>query len=113
MIGYRGSLLAVAALLASTAWAQAFDWDSQASFDREQTRQWQRIQAGWRSGDLTQAEYNRMRANWMRVAAMERRAKANGVVTRGERIAMSRELSRSSVVIHSEKIDAERSRPRR
>jgi hypothetical protein len=53
--------------------------------DREQAEQARDINRGIRNGSLTQREADALRAEQARIAEMERRAKADGVVTGEER----------------------------
>ncbi len=53
--------------------------------DRREVRQHQRIRQGVRSGELTRGEHARLAAGQRHVHRMERRAKADGVVTPRER----------------------------
>jgi uncharacterized membrane protein YebE (DUF533 family) len=53
--------------------------------DRREARQHARISQGVRSGELTRGEAMRLRAGQRHVYRMERRAKADGLVTRRER----------------------------
>lgn len=57
--------------------------------DRREARQHARIREGVRSGELTRREAFRLRAGHREVAFMERRAKADGVVTARERARIS------------------------
>ena len=75
------AVLTTLALLATTGIASAHDtW----SIDNTQARQRHRIEQGRLSGELTRREYWRLRAEQRHIAAMERRAKADGVVTARE-----------------------------
>lgn len=53
--------------------------------DRRQAEQSQDINRGIRNGQITGREAADLRAEQARIAEMERRAKADGIVTRGER----------------------------
>ena len=53
--------------------------------DRRQAEQAREIERGHRKGSLTDREYRDLKAEQTRVAELERRAKAVGVVTREER----------------------------
>lgn len=68
--------------------------------DRREARQHVRIAQGVRSGELTRREALRLRAHQMRIRAMERRAKADGVVTLRERRRLNRALDRESRAIY-------------
>jgi hypothetical protein len=58
--------------------------------DRRQARQSHRIACGVESGRLTRQEVRSLRAGQRRVARLERRAKADGVVTPRERARIAR-----------------------
>ena len=68
--------------------------------DRREARQHARIAQGVRSGELTRGELGRLRAGQRRVHRMERRAGADGIVTRAERRRIEREQDRESRAIH-------------
>ena len=53
--------------------------------DRRQAEQEREIERGHRNGSLTDREYRDLKAEQARIAEMERRAKADGVVTEQER----------------------------
>jgi len=64
--------------------------------DRREARQHARIHQGVQSGRLTPGEAARLRSGQMRVHRMERIAKSDGVVTRGERVRIGRAQNRQS-----------------
>jgi hypothetical protein len=74
--------------------------------DRREVRQHQRIVEGRRSGRLTRGEMVRLRGGQRHVRRMERRAGADGVVTRGERRRMERAQDRQSRTIYRLKHNA-------
>lgn len=84
--------LAIAALTATLAAAQT----ATPRIDRREARQHARIHQGVRSGELTRGEARELRAGERRIERTERRAKADGVVTPGERRHMSRMQNRES-----------------
>ena len=53
--------------------------------DRRQAEQAREIERGQRNGSLTNREYNDLKAEQARIAELERRAKADGIVTEQER----------------------------
>ena len=53
--------------------------------DRRQADQAREIERGHRNGSLTDREYNALKAEQARISELERRAKADGVVTEQER----------------------------
>jgi hypothetical protein len=84
-------------LLATTAAASAHDY-GYGTQDIDARRAWQarRIENGLRSGQLTWREYRYLRYEQRRIAADERRAKADGYVSRSERNRLNRELDQAS-----------------
>jgi len=93
--------LASALLLSTTAVAGAHDY-SYGTSDIDARRAWEsrRIENGLRSGQLTWREYRFLRGEQARIAADERRAKADGYVTSHERRRLDRELDQASRDIH-------------
>ena len=84
----------LASLLASAAGAGT------PRIDRREARQGARIAEGRRSGELTRPEVARLRAGQRQVHRMERRAEADGIVTRGERRRIEQAQDRESRAIH-------------
>ncbi|TAJ22624.1 MAG: hypothetical protein EPO64_13320 [Nitrospirae bacterium] len=79
--------------------------DETPGIDRREQRQEERIQDGVRSGALTPREAAKLEAEQARIRAKEQAMKADGVVTRGERKELQRDLDRSSRHIAREKHD--------
>jgi len=73
--------------------------------DQRQANQEQRIDQGVASGNLTQREANRLERGQQHVDNMENRAKADGVVTRGERARLHQAQDVQSARIHRQKHD--------
>lgn len=73
--------------------------------DQRQANQEQRIDQGVASGSLTQREANRLERGQQHVDNMENRAKADGVVTRGERARLHQAQDVQSARIYSQKHD--------
>ena len=73
--------------------------------DQRQANQEQRIDQGVASGSLTQREANRLDRGQQRVDNMENRAKADGVVTRGERARLHQAQDVQSRRIYNQKHD--------
>ena len=92
----------LASLLASAAFA------STPRIDRREARQRARIAEGRLSGQLTRGEVARLRAGQRHVHRMERRANADGVVTRAERRRIERAQDRQSRAICRLKRNARR-----
>jgi hypothetical protein len=70
-----------------------------------QHRQHERIADGVKSGDLTRSEAHSLRSEQRAIRAEEREFKSDGVLTRGERRELHRDLNESSRDIHREKHD--------
>ena len=81
------SALSVSAAMAGTATPR---------LDRREARQHARIQRGVQSGQLTAGEAAKLRAGQAHVRNMERRAKADGVVTPIERAQLTHAQNRQS-----------------
>ncbi|HSX59615.1 MAG TPA: hypothetical protein VLF18_05405 [Tahibacter sp.] len=75
-----------------------------------QDAQRERINEGVASGELTRREAAGLRAEQAHIRREERAAKADGVVTRGERRHLQRDLNRASGDIHDQKHDAQERR---
>jgi len=74
--------------------------------DRREARQHVRIAHGRHSGELTRGELARLRAGQRHVHRMERRACADGSVSRGERRRIERVQDRQSRAIYRLKHNA-------
>ena len=74
--------LAAAAIVASAASALAHE--SSASIDRTRAAQERQIEEGRYQGDLTRREYRALEAEQARIAEMERRALADGHLSKRE-----------------------------
>ncbi len=92
------------ALLAAPVWAQT----ATPGVDTRQERQQQRIDQGVASGELNQREAARLNRQQDRIGKMEERAKADGVVTKGERRAIHNAQDRASRNIAREKHDRQK-----
>lgn len=77
------SVILLAGLLASLISSAALA--NSPRIDRRETLQRARIADGRRSGELTRREMARLNAGQRQVHRMERRAEADGIVSRGER----------------------------
>ena len=73
--------------------------------DQRQANQERRIQQGVQSGSLTQPEAARLERGQDRLQAKENRAKADGVVTKQERVQLQRAENRQSERIYNQKHD--------
>ncbi len=71
--------------------------------DQRQDRQQYRIREGWRSGELTRKELNRLRKEQRRIANLERKFAADGDWSRRERRALRETLDDASARIHRKK----------
>jgi hypothetical protein len=91
----------LAIVLPTLAFAQA----NTPRVDQRQANQEQRIDQGVASGSLTRREANRLERGQQHVDNMENRAKADGVVTRGERARLHQAQDVQSARIHRQKHD--------
>ena len=73
--------------------------------DQREANQQARIQQGASSGSLTQREAGRLERDQMRIASMENRARADGVVTQQERARLHHAQDAESRRIYAEKHD--------
>jgi hypothetical protein len=73
--------------------------------NKRQHRQHARIADGVKSGELTHSEAKALRAEQRAIRAEEREFKADGVLTKGERRELHRDLNESSRDIRREKHD--------
>lgn len=78
--------------------------------DREQVRQHQRIEQGVARGSLTRHEAMQLQRGQQRIARMEARAKADGVVTRHERARLREAQAKESQRIQRQKHDRQHAR---
>ena len=95
------ALAALAIVLPTLAFAQA----NTPGIDQRQANQERRIDQGVASGSLTPREANRLERGQQRVANMENRAKADGVVTRQERARINHAQNVQSERIYEQKHD--------
>jgi hypothetical protein len=79
-------------------------------FNARQAHQRERIQSGAQNGELTMRETRRLAAGQVHLNRVERRAKADGVVTRAERAHLQHEANQQSRRIHRQKHDAQHRR---
>ena len=77
------TFLITAAVIAVTS-TGAFAGQRQDTIDANQAVQAQRIEQGRYSGELTRSEYRALKIEQARIAEMERRAQADGTVSRRE-----------------------------
>ncbi len=85
--------------------AAVFAQDNTPRVDQRQANQEQRIDQGVASGALTEREANRMERGQQHVENMESRAKADGVVTRRERVRLHEAQTVESRRIYAQKHD--------
>lgn len=105
------ALIALATLVGSTSLVSAHDPYRPGGYniDRRQAIQDHRIEQGRRTGELTRLEAWRLRQEQARIAEMERRAKADGVVTYRERQVIKRAQDDASRHIYQESHDGQKS----
>lgn len=92
--------LAAVALMSVTLAGAAFADVRTPRVNRRQALQHERIVQGMRSGALTMREARRLRRGAAHIRRMERRMKADGRVTRAERMQLQRALDAQSRQIH-------------
>lgn len=73
--------------------------------DARERNQRERIAAGVRSGELTRPETRRLVHGEIRLHRHERVARADGIVTRAERLRLARHADRMSARIYRQKHD--------
>lgn len=95
------ALAALSLVLPTLAFAQAYT----PGVDQRQANQERRIEQGVASGSLTPREANRLERGQQHVQNMENRAKADGVVTPGERARMQHAQDVQSRRIYAQKHD--------
>jgi hypothetical protein len=98
---------ALAALVTVPAFAQSA---ATPGIDQRQANQERRIDQGVASGELNARETARLDRGQQRVDNMENRAKADGVVTKGERAKIHATQDRQSARIHRQKHDRQKAR---
>lgn len=111
----RIAIAAALALAATTTIAGAHErprtyggYGGGSSIDRTQAIQQHRIEQGRRTGSLTVFEAYKLRAEQARIAALERRAKADGHLSHAERARIVAAQRHASRHIYQETHDAQR-----
>jgi uncharacterized membrane protein YebE (DUF533 family) len=99
------TVIAAAALAALSVGAFAQSTATPAA-DKRQANQEKRIEAGEKSGALNATEANRMQKQQNAVDKVEANAKADGVVTKGERAKIHKVQKKTSQDIYKQKHDA-------
>ncbi len=94
-------IIVVLMVVSFATWAQ----DQSPRVDQRQQNQRLRIRAGLATGDLTRMEAARLMAAQMHIRRGECIAKADGNVTRAERIRLHRMQRRASLQIYRERHD--------
>ena len=95
------SIAILSLILPALAFAQTYT----PRVDQREANQERRIEQGVASGSLTQREANRLERGQQHVENMEARAKADGVVTRGERARLHQAQDVQSRRIYNQKHD--------
>lgn len=98
-------LLATAAVLTTLSTGALAD-----TIDNRQANQAERIQAAARAGQLSRHEAAALRTEQARIAELERRVKADGIVTRREAAMMDHVQDRANRNIYRESHDADKGR---
>jgi hypothetical protein len=79
--------------------------------DQREANQQARIDAGVASGELTTRETNRLDKQQARIAKVEAKDKADGTVTKHERVELHRMQNHASKNIYVQKHDAQTAKP--
>lgn len=104
----RSTILAVSGLVITALGATVAAAGTRTpGLDRREHNQAARIHQGIRSGELTRPEVRRLAAGEARLRYNEARAKADGDVSRAERIRLQAEANRMSARIYRQKHDAQ------
>ncbi|MGE0627299.1 MAG: hypothetical protein AB7O43_05695 [Hyphomicrobiaceae bacterium] len=103
-----GLVLAGATAVAAT--AASADIYRGKGVNARQSNQHARINAGIRNGSLTRLEAARLRAEQRRIVRYERQARADGHLSRGERLTLQRMQIRASQKIHHQRHDWQKRR---
>jgi hypothetical protein len=107
------NLILIIAVTASAVVAgNAFAQTATPRLDQREANQQQRINQGVSSGQLTPREATKLQNRQNRLNANEARAKADGVVTTGERRQLNREANRNSKKIYKKKHNRKSVAPR-
>lgn len=112
MIKLKAAVVAVALAFAGAAFAQtptppAKDPAATPGIDKRQENQQKRIDAGVKSGQLTDREAARLEKRETKLQNDKTKAQADGVVTKQERRHLNREADRNSKAIAHQKHDAQ------
>jgi hypothetical protein len=99
------SLAFTGAAFAQTSTAPAKDPAATPGIDKRQENQQKRIDAGVKSGQLTEREAARMEKRQDKLQADKQKAQADGVVTKQERRQLHHEADRNSKAIARQKHD--------
>jgi hypothetical protein len=110
MLNIKTAAVAIALAFASSAFAQtttppAKDPAATPRIDQRQENQQKRIDAGVKSGQLTEREAARMDKRQDKLQADKEKAQADGVVTKKERARLHNEADRNSAAIARQKHD--------
>ena len=101
----KSTKIAAIALLASLSLPAFAQFSSTERIDQRQANQERRIEEGVRSGQINRREESRLRAELRDIRRMERRAAADGRVSRSERAEIEAAQDRLSQRINRERHD--------
>ena len=109
MMNIKAAVIAVALAFAGSAFAQTTTPPAAATpgIDKRQENQQKRIDAGVKSGQLTDREAARLEKRETKLQKDKEKAQADGVVTKKERKQLNREANRDSKAITREKHDGQ------
>ncbi len=105
-------ILAIAVATGAVVSGNAFAQTATPNLDQREANQQQRINQGVATGQLTPREANNLQRSQNKLNADEARAKADGVVTRGERRRLQREARHNSRKIYNKKHNLSHAAPR-
>jgi hypothetical protein len=99
------SLLAALLIAAAPALAGAAEVDSTKRVDKRQDNQESRIDRGKKSGDLTKHEYDKLEKGQARIDRAEKKAAADGTVSKKERARLEKMQDNQSKEIKEQRTD--------
>jgi hypothetical protein len=102
------SLIGALVLIAATAPAMANHDGRDAGINQRQQQLEQRIQQGWRSGELTRFEYRRLQHEMQQIDRDEHAFRADGYLSPREQRYLHARLDSLAIDVHRQKNDGER-----
>ena len=108
---HKFTFSAVGVAIAIASFAASAGGTATPRVDQREANQQARIDAGVASGQLTARETNRLDKQQARIAKVEAKDKADGTVTKSERVELHRMQNRASKNIYVQKHDAQTAKP--